>query len=187
MAYTSFTSEIAPFTNDLDAVNSSILLKVLSLKFTGDANTSLAAADAAKRFLHEPVTARRRAVLVITDKVSPRASTDAAAIRQLWQSDAVLGELIIEKPGANKVVQPGTNPLADRTGGATIIAGDPGPAFQDSLRRLRRRYTLYYPLPDAAPGTERTIDVRLTPDARARFPGAAIRARTGYVVRLPSK
>ncbi|MEP6716238.1 MAG: VWA domain-containing protein [Terriglobia bacterium] len=176
MTFAENAVQIAPFTADLDAANKTILLKVVSAKFSGSSNPGQAASDAALRFGREPVTQRRRAILMIGDKPGPRAE---ASIRDLWKADAVFSQLIPDKPGANRIL---ASPLTDQTGGATILAGDPGPAFQDSVRRLRRRYTLYYPLPAAAPGAERHIEVTLSPEAAKRFPGSRIYARTGYVV-----
>jgi von Willebrand factor type A domain len=181
MTFGSFTTEAAPFTADMDKVNQTILLKVLSPGFAGAARPELAASDAAQRFRREPVTGRRRAILMIGEKPGARTGADAA-IHDLWQSNAVLSQLIPDKPGRNRTLPRGENPTADQTGGATIVAGDPGPAFQDSLRRLRRRYTLYYQMPAAAPGTERHIEVTLSAEAAKRFPGTGVRARTGYIV-----
>jgi VWFA-related protein len=182
MAFGGQAMEIAPFSSSLDAVNEAIVLKVPPLHFGGDWKPDRAADDAALRFRREPVTHRRRAVLIITDRVGARASGDAAAIRDLWQSDAVLSELVLGGGQQIRILESGASMIADKTGGATIVAGAPGPAFQDSVRRLRRRYTMYYALPAATPGSERSIQVELTPAALSRFPNSRVRARTGYVV-----
>jgi hypothetical protein len=50
------------------------------------------------------------------------------------------------------------------------------------IHRLRRRYTLAYAMPDAAPGQRRTIQVELAGDAARRYRQPRIRARTGYIV-----
>lgn len=173
--------EIAPFTSNLEAVNETILLKVLSSHFGGESNLERAAADAALLLRREPRTLRRRAVLAITDK-SGSSSPAPATVRELWQSDAVLSELEIGKSASMQVLERGGNVTAGKTGGATVVAGDPGPAFQQALRLLRRRYTLYYAAPGGQPGSERTLEVRLSADAQNRFPGSHVRSRTGYVV-----
>ncbi len=70
----------------------------------------------------------------------------------------------------------------NRTGGDLLKGDDVGESFQQMMRRLRQRYVLHYAMPDARPGTERSIKVELTADAERRFPGVKVRARTGYIV-----
>jgi hypothetical protein len=51
-------------------------------------------------------------------------------------------------------------------------------ALDDTLARLRQRYTLYFSLPDGVqPGQERNIQVDLTPEMRRRFSDAEVRYR----------
>jgi hypothetical protein len=51
-------------------------------------------------------------------------------------------------------------------------------ALDDTLARLRQRYTLYFNLPDGVqPGQERNIQVDLTPEMRRRFSDAEVRYR----------
>jgi hypothetical protein len=121
-------------------------------------------------------------VLMIADRSGSGTAGDAAAIRDLWQSNAVLGELILGGGHETRILESGASAIADKTGGAAIVAGAPGPAFQDSVRRLRRRYTMYYALPAATPGSERSIRVELSPAAASRLPNSRILSRTGYVV-----
>lgn len=168
MVYSGVAVQLLPLTPDFAAVNDAILLKVLKQRFGGPSRLVAAAADAARKFQPEPGNPRRRAILVVTDKTAPKNSPNDQAIRDLWQANAVLSELILDHPP-----QP-TDAIVERTGGATIPAGkDPGAAFVESLRRLRRRYTLYYSMPPGSPGTQRTIRV----EAR---PGTHVFARTGY-------
>ena len=183
MAYDSGPRELLPFTPDMDVVNQAIFLKVPALRFSGETALDRAADSAAFRLRAEPGSARCRAVLLVSDRTAP---ATASVVRDLWQSDAVLGELILGKAsGEFRIPERGGNSLADRTGGATVITGDPGRAFQQAVRLLRRRYTLFFALPAATPGSERSLDVRLSDDALRRFPGARVRARTGYVVPAP--
>ena len=176
--------EIAPFTSDLNAVNETILLKVVGAHFGGQSSPERAAADAAVRFRREPKSQRRRAVLAITDRSGASSKTAQSSVRELWLSDAVLSELEIGKSASLEVLERG-NAAASETGGATVVAGDPGQAFQQALRLLRRRYTLYYASPGGLPGSERRIEVRLSADAAERFRGSHVRSRTGYVVSTP--
>ncbi len=178
-AFSGTSTEVQPFTDNLQAVNLAILTQVLKLKFGGASRLEPAADDAALRFRSEPKTRRKRAVLIITDKPGAREPNEAAIIRDLWNADAVLSELILDRGHA------GTNEIVDKTGGVTIPARDPGEAFRDSVHYLRSGYTMYYALPEAASGAERKLQVELTPEAAKRYANVRIRARSGYIV--PSK
>jgi VWFA-related protein len=177
--------EIAPFTSDLDTVNETILLKVLAQHFAGDSKPEKAGADAALRFRREPKTQRRRAVLAITDRIGTSSFAAQDAIRELWQQDVVFSELEIGRSSSVQVLERGGNPIALKTGGSTVVAGPPGQAFQQALRLLRRRYTLYYASPGGQAGTERSLEVRLSAEAEKRTPGSHVRSRTGYLVARP--
>jgi len=172
MVYSGVSVQLLPLTPDFAAVNDAILLQVLKQRFGGSSKLVAAADDAARKFQAQPSSQRRRAILVITDKTAAKNSPNDQAIHDLWRADAVLSELILDHPP-----QP-TDTVVEQTGGATIPAGaDPGGAFIESLRRLRRRYTLYYAMPPdakkAAPGTQRTIRVEVRP-------GTHVFARKGY-------
>jgi hypothetical protein len=175
-AFSGFSTEILPFTDDLQAVNLAIVTQVLKLNFGGASRLEPAADEAALRFRGEPKTRRKRAVLIVTDKLGARELNEAAIVRDLWNADAVLSELILNRG------QSGTNEIVEKTGGATIAAGDPGEAFRDSVRYLRSGYTMYYALPAATAGVERKLQVELAPDAARRFPNVRIHARSGYIV-----
>lgn len=176
------STELQPFTSNLQAVNEAILLRVLQQKFGGSSRMEPAATEAAIRFHAEPKTQRKRAVLVITDKAGSKGPDESAIVRDLWNSDAVFSELVLSGAHETKLMESGSNPIVDRTGGATIVAGTPGDAFRDSVHYVRSGYTLYYQQPDAAPGSERKVQVELTPEAAKRLPGVRVRARSGYIV-----
>jgi hypothetical protein len=162
--------ELLPFTADFAAVNDAILLKVLKQHFGGASKLVPAADDAARRFLAEPVTQRRRAILIVTDKTASKQNDSDPAIRNLWEANAVLSELVLGHAPQT------TDAVVQKTGGATLAANDdPGGAFQESLRRLRRRYTLYYAMPPGQPGAERAIRLEGPP-------GTRVFARTGYTI-----
>jgi hypothetical protein len=173
--FSGMSTEVLPFTDNLEAVNEAILLQVLKLKFSGGSRLEPAADDAALRFRGEPKTRRKRAILIITDKPGAREANEAAIVRDLWNSDAVVSELILDRS------QNGANGIVDMTGGVTIAAGNPGDAFRDSIHYLRSGYTMYYALPDAVPGAERKLQVELTPEAAKRVPDVRIHARSGYI------
>jgi len=169
------STEILPFTDNLETVNEAILLQVLKLKFSGGSRLEPAADDAALRFRGEPKTRRKRAILIITDKPGAREPNEAAIVRDLWNSDAVVSELILDRS------QNGANGIVDMTGGVTIAAGNPGDAFRDSIHYLRSGYTMYYALSGGNPGAERKLRVELTPEAAKRVPDVKIHARSGYI------
>ncbi len=54
-------------------------------------------------------------------------------------------------------------------------------ALDDTLERLRRRYTLFFSLPEGVQaGQERNIEVDLSPEARRRFSDAEVRYRRAF-------
>jgi len=54
-------------------------------------------------------------------------------------------------------------------------------ALEETLERLRQRYTLYFSLPEGVqPGEERNITVELAPEARRRFEDAEVRYRRAF-------
>jgi hypothetical protein len=175
-AFSGISTGILPLTDNLQAVNEAILIQVLKLKFTGASRLGLAADDAARLFRSEPKTRRKRAVLVITDKPGSREPNEATVVHDLWNADAVLSELILDRN------QSGASGIVDMTGGVTIVAVNPGEAFRDSVHYLRSGYSMYYALPAASPGAERKLQAELTPEAAKRLPNVRIRARSGYIV-----
>ncbi len=172
--YTTFSEEMLPFTGNLETVNQAILLKALQLKFTGNSKLLPAAREAALRFGMDAQRRRMWVILSITESPGGRDANELPAVRDLWDSDAVFSELLID--GARG----GADAIVDKTGGETIAAGDPGEAFRESVHYLRSGYTMYYVLPEAPAGSERSLEVELTPEAAKRFPNVRIRARSGY-------
>jgi VWFA-related protein len=195
MVFNSRSREIAPFTDDLDAVGRTIQNDVLGLNFGGGTLIQSAVSDAALRFRSEPHTERRRAVLIVTDNMGRRTRSEASVVEEFWESDAILSGLIVRNPKyqamrtvgiilgpQNLAMEAGMKGIAEKTGGDSLTANEPGAAFEEAMRRIRTRYSLYYALPAAKPGTTRTIRVELTPAAAQRSAKARVRARSGYVV-----
>lgn len=180
MAFRSDVTEIAPFNADLEQVNQAIAIGVPAARFGGASDPERAAQAAAVRLRLEPASQRRRAVLIVSDRIPSRSAKSNEALQSLWNSDAVLSVLEIGHDSRMRFAEPGASELVDKTGGAIVIAGDPGDAFRESLRRIRSRYTLYYPLPQGTPRAEHSVRVELSGDAAGRFPHAHIRARSGY-------
>lgn len=199
MVFNSRSRVIAPFTTDLAEVERSIQDRVLAEHFRSATFIQSALSNAATQFRAETRTGRRRAILVITDNFGQRTRREETLLRELWEADAVVTGLIVRSSALKTfhsimqathpymyAVEVGIHGIADKTGGDFIESHAPGDDFHEAMRRLRSRYTLYYPLPpEAAPGVTRSIRVELTPEAAARCPKSRVRARTGYTAPGP--
>jgi VWFA-related protein len=193
MAFNSRSREVLPFTDDLERVQRSIREDILGLRFGGGTFIQRAVSDAARQFLKQPRTERRRAVLIVTDDFGQRTQRESTVIRELWEADALLTGLIVRDSrvyaaqAISTVFNPymvamraGVRGIAEKTGGDFIRAADPGGGFEESMRRIRNRYSIYYAMPEAKPASRRTIRVELTRAASEKHPKARVRARTGY-------
>jgi Mg-chelatase subunit ChlD len=191
----SFRSRIIlPFTEDFAVVERTIREDVAGKRFGGGTFIQNAVDNAARQFMSQPRTQRRRAVLIITDDIGQRTRSTGPIVRDFWEADALLSELIVGKrTKAARIIAPvfaphlavtmvGVGGIVEKTGGDAIQAGDPGSGFRDMIHRIRSRYSLYYSQPAGKPGTTRTIHVELSADAASRYPNARVRSRTGYVV-----
>jgi VWFA-related protein len=79
--------------------------------------------------------------------------------------------------GGSHTQSAGTSEIARDSGGDSMSVNDAS-ALDDTLTRLRQRYTLYFSLPEGVqPGQERDIVVELAPAARRRFSDAEVRYR----------
>jgi VWFA-related protein len=196
MTFQSRSRLIAPLSDDLAAVQRTIEQDVVHGRFGGGTRLLAGVDEAAKYFLAQPKTRRRRAVLILTDNYGQRSRRSSTVVHRLWEADASLSGLIIRSPldtainTARTVMNPalalalheGMQGVAEKTGGDTIKADDPGRAFQEMMRRIRLRYSLYYAMPAAKPGQERQVKIELTKEAQQRYPKARVRARKGYQV-----
>lgn len=193
MVFNTHTRLVLPFTNDLERVQQSIRSDILALPFGGGTFIQSAVSDAAKRFLREPRTERRRAVLIITDDMGMRTQRESSVVRELWEADALATGLIVRDGvyqtlnvvstimnPSRLALQAGVRGIAAKTGGDFIPSGDPAAGFAESMRRIRNRYTLYYAMPEAKPNTRRTVRVELSSQAAKQHAKARVRARTGY-------
>jgi len=169
-----------PFVEDMNEVAVGVE-GVLRLRFGGGTAIRHAINTAAERFKKDPFTGRRRAILVITDNVGMPAN-ELAVVHNLWDADAVVSGLIVGT--GSKFARPerggDVDPLAEKSGGDTVRAKDPGAVFVEMIQRIRSRYSLYYATPEGQAGTFHQIRVELAPEARKRFPEARISARRSY-------
>jgi len=192
MTFGSKSTLILPFTEDLNEVERSIRSSVIG-RAKGGTRILSAIDNAAQYFQRQPRTPRRRAVLIVTDNRGLPSGSKATVLRKLWEADAILSGLEIRtereeramklkwiSPTAALMSMENVNGLAERTGGDLMTGSDPAAQFQEMIRRIRLRYSLYYAMPGGKPGEERKIDVTLSEAARKRNPEARVRARTGY-------
>jgi VWFA-related protein len=195
MTFHQSSTLVAPFTDDHMAVADSIRHNVLDGRFGGGTHLLAGIDDAAKYFLGEPHSRRRRAVLILTDNYGQRSRRVSTVVHHLWEADALLSGLIIRSAGevalntAVTITSPltillreGMESVAEKTGGDSIKADDPGDAFREAMRRIRLRYSLYYAMPPGNPGDQRKVQVTLSAEAMRRYPYANVRARKGYLV-----
>jgi VWFA-related protein len=195
MVFSGHSRLVAQFSEHFGEVENAVNDVVMG-KFGGSTHLLAAVDDAAKYFLAQPGIHRRRAVLILTDNYGQRSRRASTVIHDLWEADASLSGLIIRSgadvalntsamvmnPALGLLLHEGMGGVADQTGGDTLKADDPGHAFQDMMRRIRGRYSLYYAMPQGKPGQARQVKVELTAEARGRLPNARVRARKGYVV-----
>jgi VWFA-related protein len=195
MVFNTHARMLLRFTDDLDAVQRSIREDVMGLRFGGGTFIQSAVSESARQFMGQARTERRRAVLIITDDFGQRTRKESTVVRELWEADALLTGLIVRSKSVETArtistimnpyligLQAGVKGMAEKTGGDFIHAGDAGLAFQEAMRRIRNRYSIYYAMPNAKPGSRRIVHVELSDDAAKRFPKARVRARTGYVI-----
>jgi VWFA-related protein len=79
--------------------------------------------------------------------------------------------------GGGNTRSAGTAEIARDSGGDSMSVNDAS-ALEDTLARLRQRYTLYFNLPEGVqPGQQSNIVVDLTTDARHRYSDAEVRYR----------
>jgi hypothetical protein len=103
----------------------------------------------------------------------------------MWESDVLLCGLIIRTrddgafPGLSSEDMLG---VAQKTGGEAVNADDPGHTFREMLRRMRKRYSIYYAMPVDKPGTARQVTVDLAAAAKSRYPNSEVLARKGYLI-----
>jgi hypothetical protein len=75
----------------------------------------------------------------------------------------------------------GTSEIANQSGGDSM-AVDQAAAFEQTLDRIRKRYALYFYLPEGMqPSEEHSVEVQLNDMTRRRYPGAEVRYRRSYL------
>ena len=200
MTFAGRTQLAAPFTDDLDAAERTILNDVLNR--TRGGTHILGAINAATQiFLREPRTQRRRAILIVTDNHGQPSGHRETTVRNLWEADAVLSGLQIRARGETatlnigRVISPAAafmnaesmTGVAEQTGGDLLKGDEPGEEFRELIRRMRLRYSLYYAMPAGKPGEQRKLKITLTDEAQKKNPQGRVRARSGYTIPKAAK
>jgi Ca-activated chloride channel family protein len=194
VAVAAFNTEVwamSPFLEDLGAVEGTIHL-VLERPFGGGTLILKALDKVLTLFEAEKRTGRRRAVLIVTDNMGARDRREAPIVKRYWEADVLLSGLLVRDLGqriqtftpgglVTRPLRAGINGIVEETGG-DLLSADDALDFAEAMRRLRRRYTFYYAMPEAKPREERKVSVQLSAEMAQQFPKARVRARKGYVV-----
>jgi VWFA-related protein len=160
-------------------------------------NINDALAAAAKHMDDAGGESGRRAVLIITDNEGLNEKhRDDSVIAAYEDANTVLNSIVVgngrrpsAQPPQTKIYRnPDFTPadvfkIAEQTGGEAVKAAEAGKAFNRMIERIRTRYSLHYHAPESAPPGFRRLEVRLTPEATARYPKAELRHRRGYRIR----
>ena len=177
---------IADFNDDLDEVEKTVG-RVVDLRFGGSTHILAALDKATAHFAKHADAERRHAILIFTDDDGQPSASERSVVNHMWQSDIMLCGLIIPTPMSQNG-SGGRNSaedilgVAEKTGGETVNADDPGHAFREMVRRIRRRYSIYYSTPPGKPGATRRVVVDLSPQGKSRYPQAKVLARKGYIM-----
>jgi VWFA-related protein len=178
-------------------------------RFNGGTDITRAMLDAADYIRREGRRDARRAILILTDDQTEFDRNEAEVSLTLARADAVMCALIapdalqfghfpagvglrrgvLGNPvagtggflGSVHTRSAGTAQIARNSGGDAMSV-DKASALEETLLRLRQRYTLYFSLPEGVrPGQERNIEVGLADRTRLRFPDAEVRYRRVYM------
>jgi VWFA-related protein len=177
---------MTPFNDNLAEVEESVG-RVVDLRFGGGTYILAAINDAAQYFAKHGDKQRRRAILIFTDDDGQPSMSEKKVVDRMWESDVLLCGLVIPTPGSlhrGAYLRPSESMtgVAAKTGGEVVNADNPGHAFREMLRRMRKRYSIYYEMPQGMPGKSREVSVELSEGARSRYPEGRVLARKGYVI-----
>ena len=194
VAVANFNAEawlMADFNDDLEAVEATVN-RVVDLRYGGGTHILAALDMAGEHFAKHADPQRRHAILILTDDDGQPSASEKTVVNHMWKDDILVCGLIIQTPGSQRGIGArggvGEDMLgvALKTGGETVDADDPGHTFRDMLRRIRRRYSIYYATPNGKAGSTRKVQLDLSATARNRYPDAQVLARKGYVMPKPA-
>ena len=135
---------------------------------------------------------KRRAILIVTDNEGARkVVSDDQVVRALHAANLVLSAILVgdsapvyaqARYDSPNLAPPDVERFVLETGGHIVKGTPPANALQPVLKGLTTRYNFQYKAPSAEDGAFRHIRVELAPQAAAKYPGAKIKARSGYTV-----
>jgi len=123
----------------------------------------------------------RKAVVILTDNVGFKGTSDESVQAALWDNDVILSALIF--PARQRSDAADVRPFVEATGGDVMRVETDVITFGVMFRRLRERYVLFYAAPPRDTVAIHTIKVELTGDAKASLKNPKVRARQGYRMR----
>jgi VWFA-related protein len=192
MTFATRSQLVQPLTTDVKNIGAQVINNIYKQMLGSETLLNEALVEAAK-YLRRQQGKARKAILVVTDNESiRRAVTDDEVVRTLHAADIVLSAIVVGKSdrvgftptryGNPSATPPDVQRFAVATGGQVITGTAPAEALAPVLKDLTTRYTFQYTAPPAEDGSFRKIRVELTPEAATRFPGARLKARSGYTV-----
>jgi VWFA-related protein len=178
---------LAPFNDNLEEVTQRVG-DIVDVPFGGGTFILKAVENAAQYFARNADQHRRHGILIFTDNDGQCSAREKTVVDRLWQSDILLCGLIVPTAPMFRSSFPtlgsceSMNGAAEKTGGETVNADDPGHTFREMIRRMRKRYSLFYDMPAAKKGSERKVVVELSEAAKTRYPNGVVLARKGYLI-----
>lgn len=178
---------LAPFNENLDEVVQKVG-DIVDVRFGGGTFILKAIDDAAQYFARTADEHRRHAILVFTDDDGQCSASEKKVVDRLWQSDILVCGLIVPTAPLIRTGFPTLGACetmlgaAEKTGGETVDANDPGHTFREMVRRMRKRYSIYYAMPAGKAGAARKVTVELSGAAKLNHPNGIVLARKGYLI-----
>src|SRR5580658_8427338 len=178
-SFNTASSLIAPLNGDLQQAEESVG-RIVDVRFGGGTHILKAVEDGAKYFAQHGDPHRRHAILIFTDNFGQSSASEKEVVKRMWESDVLLCGLIIRMRDSGAFPGMASEDMlgaAQKTGGEAVNADDPGHTFREMLRRMRKRYSIYYAMPADKPGAARQVTVELAAGAKSRYPNAEVLAR----------
>src|SRR6185312_3830794 len=181
--FNTVASLIAPLNENLQEAEESVA-RIVDVRFGGGTHILQAIDDGAKYFAQHGDPERRHAILIFTDNLGQSSASEKNVVKHLWASDILLCGLVVRPKdmGFSGFASEDMLGAAKKTGGEVVNADDPGNTFREMIRRMRKRYSIYYAMPVDKPGSARQVSLELTPAAKSRYPNAEVLARKGYLI-----
>jgi VWFA-related protein len=209
MVFDRFTRLRLPLSDSRQGWRSEIDRLLWEERFNGGTDITRAMLVAAGYMQREGRRDVRRAIIILTDDQTQLDRNEGAVSTALAAANTVMCALIApdalrfgrNPPGVGlrrgRLGNPGGGPggywatthtqsagtaeIAHSSGGEAMPV-EQASSLQETLRRLRQRFTLFFNLPEGVkPGEERAIEVALADTLLSRFPGATVHYRRVYM------